>query len=135
MNIRAFMIAVTLAGAVPVTAHHAATFFDNSKTITIRGTIKKYEWTNPHVWIWVSVADARGEVKVWGIETANLSMAKRMGMNKNSFKAGDKVTMLINPMKDGREGGRFRRATFEDGHVVNMAPPNEDAAGPLPATP
>lgn len=120
-------LSLTLAAA-PLAAHHAATMFDSSKLITIKGTIKTFEWTNPHVWIWVSVPGANGEMKSWGIETANLSMARRMGMNKDSFKPGEKVTMVINPMKDGREGGRFRRATFEDGHVLDMSPPGEQAA-------
>jgi hypothetical protein len=124
-----------LLAAAPLTAHHAATMFDSSRLITIKGTIKTFEWTNPHVWIWVSVPGANGEMKSWGIETANLSMARRMGMSKDTFKPGEKVTMVINPMKDGREGGRFRRATFEDGHVIDMSPPSEQAAAAAAAAP
>ncbi|MFT3905395.1 MAG: DUF6152 family protein [Steroidobacteraceae bacterium] len=119
-------------------AHHSAAMFDHSSTVTIQGTIKTYEWTNPHVWIWVLVEDRNGgEPKLWGIETANLSMARRYGFTKDTFKAGDKVTMVINPLRDGRDGGNFRKATFEDGHVVEMTsgPPPADASEPLAAAP
>lgn len=127
------ILVLSVIGATAVSAHHAVTAVDQSRTITIEGTIKTYEWTNPHVWIWVLVPDKNGgEAKVWGIESANLSMARRMGMNKDSFKPGDKVTMVINPMRDGREGGTFRKATFADGHVVDMGMPG---GGQLSAAP
>ncbi|MGC3981445.1 MAG: DUF6152 family protein [Steroidobacteraceae bacterium] len=123
-NFRFVLVALGMIGAASVSAHHAVTAVDQSRTITIEGTIKTYQWTNPHVWIWVLVPDKNGgEAKVWGIESANLSMARRMGMNKDSFKAGDKVVMVINPMRDGREGGTFRKATFPDGHTVDMGMP------------
>lgn len=135
MSLQRCFVTGTLAGAMlllvfSADAHHAASNFDQSKTITIQGTIKTFEWTNPHVWIWVLVPDANGEQKLWGIESANLSMARRMGMDKYTFKPGDKVTMIINPMRDGREGGSFRRATFADGHVFDMGQPG---GGPPPA--
>lgn len=119
-----------------VTAHHAVTAVDQSRTIVIEGTIKTYEWTNPHVWIWVLVPDkSGGEPKIWGIESANLSMARRMGMSKDSFKPGDKVTMTINPMRDGREGGTFRKAVFPDGHAVDMGMPGGAPAADTGVTP
>lgn len=129
-NVSSLALGITALVMSNASAHHAATAVDQTKTITIEGTIKTYEWTNPHVWIWVLVADKNGgEAKVWGIESANLSMARRFGMSKDSFKAGDKVTMVINPLRDGREGGTFRKATFPDGHVVDMGMPG---GGPPP---
>lgn len=111
-------------------AHHAATMFDGSRTITIAGTVKTFEWTNPHVWLWVNVTDDKGVVTPWGIETANLSMARRLGMDRDSFKPGDQVTLTVNPLKDGREGGRFRKAVFADGRVIDFSPPGVVAPDP-----
>lgn len=116
--------------AMPLQAHHAATMFDGSKTVIIKGTIKTYEWTNPHVWIWIDVPEANGQIQTWGIETANLAMARRLGMTRDSFKPGDQVTMSVNPMKDGSIGGRLRQAVFEDGHSVVMTP--SESGGPPP---
>lgn len=131
----AAVLALTALGAAPsLRAHHSAAMFDHSRTITIQGTVRSYEWTNPHVWIWVDVPDAKGRVTSWGIESANLSMAARMGLNRRSFTAGDKVTMMINPRVDGKPSGSFRRATFADGHVVEMpSPPGSGAAAPAAA--
>lgn len=138
MSARHRLLQAAVAGALlccavlPAQAHHAATMFDGAKTVVIKGTIKTYEWTNPHVWIWVDVTDASGQVQTWGIETANLAMARRLGMTRDSFKPGDKVTMTVNPMKDGSIGGRFRQAVFEDGHSVVMAPSETGAPPPPP---
>ncbi|HTP38476.1 MAG TPA: DUF6152 family protein [Steroidobacteraceae bacterium] len=111
-------------------AHHAATMFDGTRTVTLSGTVKTFEWTNPHVWLWVNVIDDKGVVTPWGIETANLSMARRLGMDRNSFKPGDRITLTFNPLKDGREGGRFRKAVFADGHVIDFSPPGVVAPDP-----
>lgn len=114
---------VVLALSSTVYAHHSAVMFDGSRTVSIQGTVQSYQWTNPHVWIWVQVSNGQGGTDLWGIEAANLSMARRLGMDRNSFKPGDQVKMNVNPLKDGRAGGRFRRATFSDGRVIDVSPP------------
>jgi hypothetical protein len=112
-----------LSCAATAHAHHSTAGFNRTKTITIKGTVRAFEWTNPHVWIWIDVPGSDGKVRSWGIESANLSMAARMGMSRKTFKPGDKVTMQINPRKDGASSGSFRRATFEDGRVFEIAAP------------
>jgi hypothetical protein len=109
-------------GITPAAAHHSNTFFESVKTIEVEGTVLKFEWTNPHVWLWVTVKDQNGVQQAWGLESANLSMAKRMGMTRSTFKVGEHLKLVINPMRDGRPGGRFRKAVFADGRVFSMAP-------------
>jgi hypothetical protein len=127
--------ALMLACTAATHAHHSAVAFDLSKTLTIKGTIRAFEWTNPHVWIWVDVPNSTGTVTSWGIESANLSMATRMGMNRKTFKPGDKVTMQINPRRDGMPSGSFRGVTFEDGRVFEIPAPASSSTGAAPANP
>ena len=112
-----------------VTAHHSLGMFDMTKTTAVTGTVRVFEWTNPHAWLWITVANA-GDNEAWGFELAALSMIRRNGLSKDSFKPGDKLTVSMHPAKQGH-GGSFIFATFADGHTVGRAPGN----GPPPATP
>jgi hypothetical protein len=114
------MLAVSV--GVVCSAHHSLGMFDMQKTSTLQGTVSKFEWTNPHAWIWVTVADSKGESQEWGLEMAALAMLRRGGYTRNSFRPGDKVSIEMHPVKDGRNGGAFIRATFADGHTVGRAP-------------
>ncbi|MGC3982919.1 MAG: DUF6152 family protein [Steroidobacteraceae bacterium] len=102
-------------------AHHSLGMFEMNQTITVKGTVRVFEWTNPHAWVWLTVPNDSGGVDEWGVELAALSMIRRNGMTKDSFKAGDKVSMSIHPSKEGK-GGSFIYATFEDGHIVGRKP-------------
>ena len=71
MKLRLIVLAGFLALVIPVFAHHSFAMFDTAKSITIDGTVTKFEWTNPHSWLWVEVKDDQGGSKVWGIETGS----------------------------------------------------------------
>ena len=116
---------VTLAPAVLcnphwVSAHHSYAMFDNSKTITVKGTIARLEWTNPHVFVWLYVKKGNqpGEFDLYGFENGPITMLMRVGWTRDSFKAGDRVSVQYFPLKDGRPGGSFIRAVFENGSVL-----------------
>jgi len=110
------MTAVMLAsGASIATAHHSFAPFNMEAEKTISGTIKKFDWTNPHTWIWMDVANDTGGVDTWGIEGMSPNYLGRRGWSKNSLKPGDKVTIVIRPLRDGTPGGMFVRATLADG--------------------
>lgn len=114
-------------------AHHSFGWFDMSRTVTVSGTVKKFEWTNPHAWLWVTVTDAAGASQDWGAEFAALSMLRRQGYDKDTFKPGDKVTLQIHPLKDGQQGGSFVSGTFADGRTIGRTaaaggPPSVDPA-------
>jgi Family of unknown function (DUF6152) len=114
-----------LTAALPLNAnaHHSFATFDNNKTVTLAGTVKTFEWTNPHTWIWLVVTDAKGVEQVWGIEGAAPGELTRHGWTRRSLNPGDKITLDIHPLRDGRAGGSYSRVTFADGHTLSAGPP------------
>ena len=113
----ALLVTIAIGGA-SVSAHHSFAPFDMQAEKTISGTIKQFDWTNPHTWIWVNVPDGHGGVETWGIEGMSPNFLGRRGWTKSSLKAGDKVTLVIRPLRDGSKGGMFVRATLADGKVL-----------------
>jgi hypothetical protein len=112
------LVAVMLAFAVRVDAHHSFAAFNMQGEKTISGTVKQFDWTNPHTWIWVNVPDAQGGVETWAIEGMSPNFLGRRGWSKSTLKPGDKVSVVIRPMRDGSKGGMFVRATMADGKVL-----------------
>lgn len=107
------LLAGVFAGAA--VAHHSYAMFDRAKTITITGTVTKFEWTNPHVYLWVTAADAEGKPVLWAIEGGSPVMLARQGWKKDSAASGENVTVTLNPLRDGRPGGYFIALTRADG--------------------
>ena len=111
------LLVVVLAGAwtVSVDAHHSYAMFDQGKVLIVQGTIARVEWVDPHVWVWAYVRNDKGEYDLYGFETGSISALARQGWTTTTLKTGDKVSIEYNPLRDGRKGGYFRSATFEDG--------------------
>jgi hypothetical protein len=105
------MLAVMLVGCSAGQAHHSFAMFDNAKEVVLKGTVKEFQWTNPHTWTQVLVKDAAGKDVEWSIEGGSPNGLKRSGWAKNSMKPGDTVEMTIHPLKDGTPGGSFVKAT------------------------
>jgi hypothetical protein len=118
----ALAVAVTVIGAVTagttVVAHHSFAPFDMATEKTIMGTVKQWDWTNPHTWLWLEVASDKGGVDTWGIEGMSPNYLARRGWSKSTLKSGDKITVVVRPMRDGSTGGMFVRATMPDGKVM-----------------
>src|SRR5437016_14161577 len=112
----AVAVAILLLG-VPALAHHSFTMFDLTKEVTITGSVKEFQWTNPHTFTWIDVPNAGGGTDVWGIEGMSPNFLGRRGWTKNTLKVGDKITAVIYPLKDGMKGGTFLRCTLPDGKV------------------
>ncbi len=92
--------------ATPALAHHSFAMFDNSKEMTIEGTVKEFQWTNPHTWVQVMVLDkATGKEVEWSVEGGSPNGLSRQGWTRRSAAAGDKVVIAIHPLKDGSPGG------------------------------
>ena len=106
--------------------------FDLSKTITVTGTVKEFQYTNPHSWLQVLVVGADGKTVEWGFETEGPSTLLRVGIKAKTFQPGDKVTIVANPMRDGRPAGAWVSATKADGAVFNLRPGGAPK-GPQPA--
>jgi hypothetical protein len=102
-------------GSGPLFAHHSGAMFDREKIVTIVGTVKEFDYANPHTWLYVVVTDAKGEETVWAIETEGPSALMRAGIKKSSLMPGDKVTVQTNPLRDGRPAGAWLAVTKEDG--------------------
>ena len=113
------MLALVLAAA-PTWAHHSFTMFDSTKMVTLTGTIKEFQWTNPHTFTWIDVPNQSGGVDTWAIEGMSPNYLGRRGWTKNTLKPGDKVSVVILPLKDGSKGGTFLRCTLADGTVMVM---------------
>jgi hypothetical protein len=124
------LLAVSLAAAVSsVQAHHSAAMFDMSKTFTVQGTVKEFQYTNPHSWLQVLVMSPDGKTTVeWGFETEGPSTLLRVGIKSKTFQPGDKVTIVAHPMRDGRPAGSWVSATKADGTVYNLRPAPKVAA-------
>ncbi len=105
------VLALSLA-APAAFAHHSFAMFDQSQITSFRGTIKDFQWTNPHAVIWV-VNEARPAASpdVWTIELTSPGNLTRMGWTRHALSVGDKVNVEINPLRDGQHGGSLKRIT------------------------
>ena len=108
---------VLLAFAATVEAHHSFAMFDMSKTVSFKGKIKELQWTNPHVWIELTVDEKDGPV-TYAFEGAAVAVLKRVGWTKDSVKAGDVVTVVGHPYKNGRPGGSIDHLVLADGRKL-----------------
>jgi Family of unknown function (DUF6152) len=123
MNARAIAIASTAVSllALPAAAHHSFAMFDQQKVVTLTGTVKNFEWVNPHSWIYLMVADANGAPIQWAIEMGSPAQTSRIGWKPDSIKPGDQVTIEMNPLKDGTRGGTIVSLTLPDGKKLGRA--------------
>jgi hypothetical protein len=104
--------------APPALAHHSGAGFDSDKVIEITGTVKEFQFTNPHTWIQLIVEDAKGEKIEWSAEWGSPNNLGRQGIRPSTFPAGARVTMRIRPMLNGSPAGAFVGAKFADGKTV-----------------
>ena len=109
---------VVLASVVPVRAHHSPAAFDRTKEVKLVGTVKEFRWQNPHTWIEVIVPDEKGKDVLWGVELTSPTYLIRAGWKSNIIKPGDKVTVVVNPLKSGEFGGIFVSMTLADGRKL-----------------
>jgi hypothetical protein len=115
-------LALVLALVAPALAHHSPAAFDRSKEVTLVGTVKEFRWQNPHTWIEVHVPNEKGKVVLWGVELTSPTYLIRAGWKSNVIKPGDKVTVVVNPVRSGEPAGIFRSLTLADGRVLTERP-------------
>jgi hypothetical protein len=123
MSMKLPVLAVTIVAGfaltTPATAHHSFAMFDADKTVTMTGTVKEFEWTNPHSWLRMMVVDqTTGQPVQWLLEMGSPAQQARFGMTADSLKPGDKVTVTMHPLKDGSRGGGLLTATLPNGKTV-----------------
>ena len=105
--------------AAPAFAHHSAVMFDDQKEVTVTGTVKEFQYTNPHSWLLVDVKDKSGKVTTWGFEAEGPSTLQRAGIRPSEFPVGTKLTITGRPMKDGRPAAIWEYAVRADGKKYN----------------
>jgi hypothetical protein len=107
--------------AMPAYAHHSFAMFDFNNVVTFKGTVKEFRWTNPHVVLLVEgSAKAGAAAELWSMELTSPGNLTRVGWSRRSFKPGDRIELEFNPLRDGKHGGAFRKATLlETGQVLS----------------
>jgi hypothetical protein len=114
-------MALFCAAAYPVMAHHSFAAFDTNSQKTITGTVKLVEWTNPHIWIWVDVANGKGSVDTFGFEGMSPNYLARRNWTRDTLKPGDTITIDYRPLRDGKNGGMFVTGKLANGKVLTMS--------------
>lgn len=117
----AFLAAFSLLAAGSALAHHSFAMFDRSKEMTLVGTVHEFQWTNPHSFIEVDVPNASGGVDKWSLECNSPNNLTRQGWHSDSLKPGDKITVVLWPLRSGEKGGLFISLKFPDGRVLDEA--------------
>jgi hypothetical protein len=115
--------ALGLALSGPALAHHAFAMFDTNRELLLDGTVKEFQWTNPHTWVQLLVKDPSGKEVEWAIEGSSPNNLSRFGWTRNSLKTGDHVQVVVHPLKDGSIGGSLVKITV-NGQVVGAPKPS-----------
>lgn len=111
----AVAVAMALGAAWPAMSHHSFAMFEPTKKLTFTGTVKNFQWTNPHVILWVLVQPPDGSAaQEWSLETTSPGVLTRAGWTRQSVKAGDRVSVVLSPLRDGSHGGSLNSVTLLD---------------------
>jgi hypothetical protein len=119
-----------LAGSRPVQAHHSFAMFDHTRTVTLKGEVTRFQWTNPHALLELDVPGPDG-VKHFTLELTSINMMQRLGWRSDYIKAGDKVKAVMAPLVNGAAGGLLLEITLPDGRKLE---PGVPAAGTFKRT-
>ncbi len=98
---------VVAATAAPALAHHSFAMFDNQKSVTLKGVVKEFQYSNPHSWVELIVKDASGADVQWSIEGGSPNALGRQGWKRTSLKPGDQAVLVVHPLRDGSNGGSW----------------------------
>jgi len=121
MEIIAWAVVIVI-GAGNAYAHHSTAMFDMAKNVVLEGTIKEFQWTNPHTFIYIEVPNGAGGMDEYGIEGMSPNYLARVGWDKHTLSTGEKVQLTIHPLKDGRKGGFDVSIKKPDGKLMYNLP-------------
>jgi Family of unknown function (DUF6152) len=114
------LLVAVLLGAVPASAHHSLSIYDRSSYKTVQGTVKRFEWANPHAQLALLVEGSDGSATEWNFEGGSTGRLQSGGFVRDAIVPGDKITVAYNPMRDGRIGGFFVAITTADGKTYSL---------------
>jgi hypothetical protein len=112
--------AVTAASGAAL-AHHSFAMFDADQRATLSGTVKEFQWVNPHAWIFVMVPNQGGQLEQWAVEMGGPGQISRQGWSPKTLTPGMDVTLTIHPLRDGTNGGQYMAVTLPDGTQLGNA--------------
>ena len=113
-TLAAALLGAALLATPPALSHHSFAMFDSAREVTLAGTVREFQWTNPHSWLQLEVHSGGATIE-YSIELGSPNSMSRRGWKRTTFKPGDKVTAVINPMRDGSPGGALVHATDPQG--------------------
>src|SRR5262249_42091911 len=113
------LLTVLLVSA-PLFAHHGNAAFDVGKKLELKGTVTEWVWQNPHCWLKFDVTDESGKTVNWVVETSNAADMIERGWSKQIFKAGDQVTVTVEPVKNGKPVGRVLSVVLPNGKILGQ---------------
>jgi hypothetical protein len=120
--------------SAPLIAHHGAASFDTTKEYVLKGSVTEWIWANPHCFLKFDAKDDTGTVRNWAVEVSNPTDMSKRGWARTSFKAGDEVTVTLQPVKGGAPVGRLRNVVLPNGSTLGTGGPPPAGAG-APAAP
>ena len=126
MTVRTGMLSLALVMALlgPAFAHHSFAVYDHTRTLTLNGTVTRFQWTNPHGFIEMDVTQSDGTVKHFSIELTSINMMQRVGWRSNMIKAGDRVQVVMAPLLSGEPVGLGLEVVLADGKTMSLPVPN-----------
>jgi hypothetical protein len=119
---KTFLVCALFAALVttPVLAHHGSAAFDTGKKLELKGTVTEWVWSNPHCWLKFDVKDESGKTVNWVAETTNSADMMEKGWSRLTFKAGDQVTVTLEPVKSGQPVGRVLFVVLANGKTMGL---------------
>jgi hypothetical protein len=118
--IRIALMIGALTASGPVWAHHGNAAYDEKNPLTLKGSVARFVWANPHTLIFLDAKDSKGSVVHWSVETLSPGKLARAGWTQDAVKIGDQVTLMFSPAKDGSPKGFLQRIVFSDGRQLGM---------------
>jgi hypothetical protein len=115
----AWLGAAALAASTAAIAHHSPAVFDRSRQITVAGVVTEFRWGNPHSWIHVDVTNEQDAIEAWSVEMDPASHLARRGWRSSTLKPGDRIEVLVYPLRHGEKGGQYIAVTLPDGTVMS----------------
>ncbi len=117
--------------SLPLFAHHGNAAYDTGKSITVKGTVTRWVWSNPHCILQLDVTDDHGQVVQWTTETENPTSMTHYGWTMQSLKLGDQITVTVMPVKNGRPVGRIIEVVLPNGQkLAGRVPPPLESSKP-----
>jgi len=116
-------IALAILMVAPAFAHHSFAVYDHTRTVTLRGTVSKFQWTNPHGFIEMDVPQSDGSMKHYSVELTSINMMQRVGWRSNMIKPGDKVQVVMAPLLSGEPVGLGLEVVLADGKTMALPVP------------